>query len=122
MDGKGGISITILIPVNHHLWTAVPFLYYSTSYRKIQTTFSKNIIPYSSVLKASNIVDDKEIQRSMGHKDLRTTMNSYMYAMTRDTEAIGKFEAALYPSEKSVIPCNTKLIDFSTHKKGRTPA
>ena len=77
---------------------------------------------YASELKASNKVDDTEIQRSLGHKDLKTTMGYYLYPTTRETEAVEKFEAALCPAEKSVIPCNTKLIDFSAHKKGRTPA
>ena len=77
---------------------------------------------YASELKASNKVDDTEIQRSLGHKDLKTTMGYYLYPTTREIEAVEKFEAALCPAEKSVIPCNTKVVDFSAHKKGRTPA
>ena len=63
---------------------------------------------YASELKASNKVDDTEIQRSLGHKDLKTTMGNYMYPTTREIEAVEKFEAALCPAEKSVILCNTK--------------
>ena len=77
---------------------------------------------YASMLKASHKVEDTEIQRSMGHKDLKTTMGNYMYPTTREIEAVGKFEAALCPAIEQGTLGNPKLIDFSAHKKSRTPA
>lgn len=74
---------------------------------------------YASKLKASGELDDATVAKLMGHSSIKTTLNSYTFPVNSEEKTCERVQAVF---EKSVTPCNTKILSFSNQKNSGKPA